>query len=90
MFRIIQEGLHNIVRHAGASEASVQLLQHNGEVLLTIEDNGKGFDKTEKRTGIGLSNIKRRTLILSGKLNIDSTPGRGTTVSVSMPKEELF
>lgn len=90
LFRIIQEGLHNIVRHAGAGEASVQLLQHNGEVLLTIEDNGKGFDKAEKRTGIGLSNIRRRTLILNGKLNIDSTLGRGTTVSVSVPKEELF
>lgn len=90
LFRIIQEGLNNMVRHAGATEASVQLLQHNGEVLLTLEDNGQGFDQLEKRSGIGLSNMKRRTLILNGKLNIDSTPGRGTTVSVAVPKAELF
>jgi len=90
LFRIIQEGLHNIVKHAGADEASVQLLQHNGEVLLTLEDNGKGFDNAEKRKGIGLSNMIRRTLILNGKLNVDSSPGRGTIVSVSVPKEELF
>lgn len=87
LFRIVQELLQNVVRHAQAATAIVQLSFHEGLLALTVEDNGKGFDVKQLRAGggIGLKNVQSRVRILHGKLDIQSQSGRGTSVLVEIP-----
>ncbi|MBN2683511.1 MAG: HAMP domain-containing protein [Bacteroidales bacterium] len=94
IFRIIQEGLSNIVKHADAKEVSIQLFFEQEELILTIEDNGKGFDyKTYLYDMIpknGLINIKERVSLLNGKFDINSKIGIGTIITIRIPKENLL
>ncbi|TND08468.1 MAG: signal transduction histidine kinase [Bacteroidetes bacterium] len=87
IYHIILELMNNIVRHADAKEATVQLIRFPGYVNITVEDNGKGFDmeQAKNKRGIGLSNIISRVNYLSGKIDIDSAPGSGTTVIIDIP-----
>jgi signal transduction histidine kinase len=88
LFRIFQEIVNNIIRHSGANQVTIQLLQHDQEIVLMVEDNGKGFDvgKTlQNENGIGLKNITSRVDYLHGTIHFDSVPGRGTTVIVEIP-----
>lgn len=85
LFRIIQELLTNIIKHASASEATIQFTQHENSLNLIIEDNGKGFDVNEVYDGLGLQNIKKRTARINASLVIDSKPGHGTTVIIDTP-----
>lgn len=86
LYRIIQELVTNILRHSEASTASLQLIQHENELTLMVEDNGKGFDcKALKNVGIGLKNIQSRVDYLNGTINIDSQPQKGSTVTVEIP-----
>jgi signal transduction histidine kinase len=90
LFRITQEALNNVVRHAGASCASVKLEVSSAQACVTIEDNGHGFDvektlRNQQQTGWGLLGIQERALLLGGRSEIDSKPGRGTRVRVSVP-----
>ncbi len=86
LFRMIQELITNIIKHAEASNATIQLTQHSQNLNIIVEDNGKGFDfKNLKETGIGLENIKKRVTHLNGKLTIDSTLGKGTTILIDIP-----
>ncbi|AEE53672.1 tetratricopeptide repeat-containing sensor histidine kinase [Haliscomenobacter hydrossis] len=80
LYRIVQELLNNIIKHAQASEAIIQFNQHQERLNITIEDNGLGFNASEDNAGAGLSTIKSRVNYLNGALNIDSTQGVGTTV----------
>lgn len=93
IFRIVQELLKNIVVHADASEVIVQLTIEDGNINLTVEDDGKGFDvsQVKARPGIGMSNIKSRVGFLNGSLDIDSKPGEGSTFTIDIPygNEEL-
>lgn len=85
IYRIIQELVNNIVKHAGATEALVQLHRHQDMLSITVEDNGHGFapDKdTEK--GIGLHNIRSRISYLNGSLDIRSTQQKGTSVYIEI------
>jgi two-component system NarL family sensor kinase len=85
LFRIIQELLNNIVKHAGATEAIVQLIRDENRLHLTVEDNGRGFDyKNTPPTGIGWINIRSRVDYLGGRLEVQSAPGHGTSVSVEV------
>lgn len=84
-YRIIQEGINNIIKHANASEADIQIFGHEHELVLTIEDNGKGFDISNNRAGIGLNQMKSRTEMLEGQFEINSMPGKGTQIMVSLP-----
>lgn len=87
IFRIIQELATNIIKHSKASEASVQLTHHDDNINIIIEDNGIGFKQTEqnKEDGMGLQNIIKKTEQLGGTFNIDSTPGKGTTIIIDIP-----
>ncbi len=87
IFRIIQELITNIIKHAQATEAGISLTQFENELNILIEDNGKGF-KTgnfQKSAGMGLGSIERRVEHLEGSLEVDSTPGRGTNIIIDLP-----
>jgi two-component system NarL family sensor kinase len=87
IYRIVQELLNNIMRHASAVQAFVQLDFHNHNLGITVEDNGKGFDTSLLLTsaGIGWSNIQNRVEYLMGKIDIQSAPNLGTTVNIDLP-----
>ena len=87
LYRVLQETVNNVIKHAGASQLDIQLNKEEDGVTATIEDNGHGFDMTtiEQREGIGLKNIRTRIEYLKGHVEFDSTPGRGTVVSVWVP-----
>jgi len=77
IFRIIQEQLNNILKHARANNVLVELNQKDLMLVLIIKDNGVGFDVSQKRNGVGLQNIFSRTELLNGNILINTTPGMG-------------
>ncbi len=79
IYRIIQELMHNILKHAQATEASLSLSWQETLLLIAVEDNGIGMEEQDK-TGIGLENTKRRIAALQGSLELESSPGAGTSV----------
>lgn len=87
LFRICQESLTNVARHAQATEVTISIGLKEGQLQLTIHDNGKGFDvaKSAERKTLGLLGMKERTLMIDGRYEIDSAPGKGTTVIVTIP-----
>lgn len=85
VYRIVQEQLNNIIRHAKANEIFISLSHNDGLLQLTIHDNGQGFDTNRKSKGIGLNNIVNRARVLEGEVNIDTAPGQGCTLAVSIP-----
>lgn len=92
LYRVTQEALSNVVRHAGATRASVVVIRHAGSVALLVEDNGRGFDleSTIARGDgrMGMTGMRERVSLLGGDLAIESGPGRGTTIRVRIPAEE--
>ena len=84
VYRIIQELLNNIIKHASASEAFVQLVRETKRLNVVVEDNGKGFDTAilEKTRGAGWMNIRSRVDYLKGQLDIHSEAGKGTLVNI--------
>jgi signal transduction histidine kinase len=91
LFRIAQEGINNIAQHAAAHQAWVRLNCHNGQVTLTVEDDGRGFD-VDKMIGpggeqghLGLFGIQERVLLLGGSFSVDSAQGHGTRLIVTVP-----
>jgi PAS domain S-box-containing protein len=85
LFRIIQEQLNNICKHAEAQTANIQLQLKGKQIHLKISDDGKGFDTKKVRRGLGLTNITNRAELFCGKVTIISEVGYGTLMSVSMP-----
>jgi signal transduction histidine kinase/Tfp pilus assembly protein PilF len=86
IYRIVQEAVNNIMKHADAKEINIQLIKQEDQLMIMIEDDGKGFNTAEmKRSGRGLQNITARSQWLHGTIQIDSTPGRGTTISIEIP-----
>ncbi len=86
LYRVVQEQLNNITKYAKANEAFITLKKENDTLLLSIADNGVGFDTSQKSTGgIGLSNMKSRIEFYSGKLNIVSAPHQGCKIEISIP-----
>lgn len=85
LFRIIQECVANAIKHAEAGRLTVQIIHHPEHLTLMIEDDGKGFDPSTVRYGLGIRNIESRVAYINGRLDIDSQPGRGTTVTVEIP-----
>ncbi|MBP6852489.1 MAG: response regulator [Rhodoferax sp.] len=87
VFRIAQESLTNIARYAQAGKVTIALAQHAGELRMEIRDNGVGFDPVEvaSRRTFGLLGMRERAIALGGRLNVDSAPGLGTTVSLCIP-----
>jgi signal transduction histidine kinase len=88
LLRILQELTHNVVKHADAEKLFIQLLDQPNQLLLTVEDDGKGFNADYVRAtknGIGLGNIDSRVAYLRGHIQYDSSPGHGTTVTLTLP-----
>ena len=85
VFRIIQELLTNIIKHADATEVNIQFSKENQIMIVMVEDNGKGFNVEETNPGYGLSNIQQRIEKLNGQIIIDSTLGNGTTIILNIP-----
>ncbi len=89
-FRIVQEALTNVVRHAEATHSSVTLDYHPGRLVIKIEDDGRGFepmasDERRERRGMGLIGIRERVAQRGGTVRVESAPGRGTTLHVELP-----
>ena len=88
LFRIVQEGLRNAIKHSGAEEVSVHLAGGPAELALTIADNGAGFEPNiEEREGLGLVSMRERLEPVAGTLRIRSRPGGGTRIEVTVPVE---
>ena len=87
IFRIIQEQLNNIFKHANAQNVCITLLQQDGNLYITIKDDGVGFDITRKRHGVGLRNIYSRTDLFNGEVAINSEPGAGCELLVTFHKQ---
>jgi signal transduction histidine kinase len=87
LYRIAQEALRNVVRHAGTDRAEVTLIGHDEEVLLTVSEAGKGFDLVGARSqrGLGLASMEERARLIGAELSIVSHVGKGTTISVLVP-----
>jgi PAS domain S-box-containing protein len=84
LFRIVQEQLKNILKHSKAKKAEITLQTMQDDVRLIIKDNGVGFDSTKTHQGIGLSNIYERVSFYNGSVTIDTAPGKGCSVTVTL------
>ncbi len=84
IYRVVQEALHNMARHSGANSAVVTVRQDDGSLFLSVEDDGRGFDSERKR-GLGTLGMEERVRQLGGRLEVRSAPGKGTTLSVTLP-----
>jgi PAS domain S-box-containing protein len=86
LFRIVQESLTNVVRHAGATKVQVRLVRDEDDLVLTVNDNGSGMAAGPRTgSGIGLVSMRERATSLGGQLNIAGVPGTGTTIQVTLP-----
>jgi PAS domain S-box-containing protein len=87
LFRILQETLTNVARHADATQVDVRLGTENGDLALEVRDNGKGISQQQlsANTSLGILGMRERVLLLGGTLTISGTPGKGTTVRVLLP-----
>lgn len=85
VYRIAQEALANVLRHASADHVSIVVTRRGGSVSIVIEDDGKGFDVSRPAEGMGLAGMRERVSLLDGVISVDSTPGRGTTIVAELP-----
>jgi signal transduction histidine kinase len=85
LFRIAQESLRNVRRHAGVDSAELMLRRADGQVVLEVRDAGRGFHSGAARGGIGLHSIRERMALVGGTASVQSQPGRGTTVRAAIP-----
>ena len=87
LYRIAQEALHNVHKHAAAGRVDVALQQNAGHLRLVIADDGRGFDSDpgHRHGGLGLTSMRERAALINGELDIDSNPGDGTSVHVTVP-----
>jgi len=88
LFRVAQEALRNVAKHASVSQASVALQRSDGILLLTVSDGGVGMEpgRAAAQAGLGLLNIQERARLVGGKVEIRSGPGQGTTIKVEVPE----
>lgn len=85
LFRIIQEQLNNIAKHAEAKHVSIVIKNTEKKILLEIKDDGKGFNPKKIRNGLGITNIRNRAELFGGSAQVLSQPGKGCTLKVSLP-----
>ncbi|MFZ1694143.1 MAG: sensor histidine kinase [Flavobacteriales bacterium] len=88
VYRIIQELVSNVLKHAKASDLSIAVTRAPGRLSVVVSDNGLGFDTAQQSDGMGLSNVRSRAAALGANVQVDSTSGKGTTVSVECPVVE--
>ncbi|GGD05162.1 sensor histidine kinase [Hyunsoonleella pacifica] len=88
VFRMVQELVANAIKHSEASQVNIQLSQYNDNLNIIVEDNGKGFDRSQmnkNHSGMGLTNIEKRVEHLEGNFTIDSIIGKGTSILIDVP-----
>jgi signal transduction histidine kinase len=85
IFLITREALHNVAKHASASEVWLRIRVENHEALLTIEDDGRGFTASEPQRGNGLENMRRRAESMAARFELRSAPGSGTMIQIRLP-----
>ena len=89
-YRIVQEGLTNVAKHAGASTAEIRIAEADGRLEVAVRDDGRGFEPSAPRTGFGLTGMRERVEMLGGTLAVESSPaGLGTLVRASVPVRHL-
>lgn len=88
LYRVIQECVNNVTRHAKATQLDISLIKDNEGISVTIEDNGQGFEisRVESAEGLGIRNIRSRIAYLKGSVDFDSRPGKGTLVAIHIPQ----
>ncbi len=86
VYRVAQEALSNAARHSGAGRVDVKLRRRDDDVELEVADDGRGFAFDESEGGLGLAGMRERALLIGGELTIESRPGRGTTVRLTVPE----
>ena len=82
VFRIVQEGLANVRKHAGAKSAMVSIVQRNGRRVVVVSDDGTGIADDDPGAGQGLKNMRSRAASIEGVLSLRSSPGKGTSIEV--------
>jgi signal transduction histidine kinase len=85
LFRVIQEAVTNVLKHARATKVEVRMKKVKGMLNITIKDNGQGFAVNSGPRGLGLATMHERVKLLGGSLEIDSAPKKGTTVRLDVP-----
>jgi signal transduction histidine kinase len=89
LYRVVQEALTNVAKHAGAGEVHVELRRRRDEVIAAVADDGQGFDVEDtmrsRERGLGLFGMQERLALVGGQLVIDSSPGRGTRIHARVP-----
>jgi signal transduction histidine kinase len=85
VYRIVQEALANAAKHGAATHATVAVVEQDGRVAVSIGDDGAGFDPLTATSGFGLAGMSERVELLGGEISVQSGPGHGTTVNVSLP-----
>lgn len=87
IFRVVQESLTNVVRHAQAGQVDITLRHEASQLALCIRDNGRGFDvaATRQQAGFGLLSMRERVLSMGGQMHLDTAPGQGTTIRIHIP-----
>ena len=91
IYRMIQELVGNVLKHARATELAIQLFWRKDQINISVEDNGKGFDTEQtKDVGLGLEGVKFRVKNLNGEFTLDSQPGQGTSILIDIPVQGLL
>ena len=85
IYRIVQESMQNIYKHAEANSVKISIQLKNHVILLRIEDDGKGFDVNKSKKGIGIKNINSRVSEIDGTANFDSKINQGTILNITVP-----
>jgi len=89
MYRLVQEAINNVVKHAHAERLEIAVVEADGTVTLTVRDDGTGFDTSRTGGGFGLVGMQERVELVGGRLTITSAPGEGTVVSAELPAAHL-
>ena len=85
IYRVVQEALTNVAKHAGAQRVSVTVVERDGAVEIAVTDDGRGFSGDEPSDGFGLIGMRERTRLAGGRHDVESSPGAGTTVHALIP-----
>jgi signal transduction histidine kinase len=88
VFLIFKETVNNMVKHSGLTRAEIEFRIADGNLVLRVSDNGKGFDTNGESDGHGLMSMRERTTALGGKMEIVSVPGEGTTITLRAPLDK--
>jgi signal transduction histidine kinase len=94
-YRIVQEALNNIAKHAEADRVEISVVRRDSKILASIQDNGKGFDLDKvlhpesPERGFGIIGMQERVSLLGGQINIQSRPGSGTLIHIGVPYENV-